>query len=96
MGNEHIDVEYVANLARIKLSDSECSEFQGQLDDVLGYIEKLKSVSVEGVEPTAYASPVFDQLRDDIARPCLTQEEVMKLAPDQGAGQIRVPKVVDN
>ena len=65
MSSEHIDVRYIADLARIDLSDQECETFQGQLESIIGYIEKLKDVDVEGIEPTAHASPVFDRLRED-------------------------------
>lgn len=92
---EEIDVRYVGNLARIDLSDEECTTFQGQLHAILDYIEKLKDVDIEGIEPTAHASPVFDRLREDCLRPGLQQEDLLRNAPDSALGQIRVPKVVD-
>lgn len=95
MSSEHMDVRYVANLARIDLSDGECATFQGQLDAVLGYIEKLKDVDVEGIEPTAHATPVFDRLREDVSRPGLSQGDLLRNAPESALSQIRVPKVVD-
>ena len=95
MSSEHIDVRYVANLARIDLSDEECSTFQGQLDAILGYIDKLNDVNVEDIEPTAHATPVFDRLREDIALPGLSQDDLLRNAPESALGQIRVPKVVD-
>ncbi len=95
MSSEHMDVRHIADLARIDLSDEECSVFQGQLESVLGYIEKLKSVDVEGIEPTAHASPVFDRLRKDGSRPGLEQADLLRNAPDKALGQIRMPKVVD-
>ena len=52
-----MDIDYVANLARIELSADEKQKFQGQLGDVLKYFEKLQEVNVEGVEPTAHAFP---------------------------------------
>lgn len=95
MSTEHIDVRYIADLARIDLSQEECDTFQGQLESILGYIETLKDVDVEGIEPTAHASPVFDRLREDASRPGLEQADLLKNAPDSALGQIRVPKVVD-
>ncbi len=90
-----MDVRYVANLARIELSDEECDTFQGQLDAIIGYIETLTDVDVEGIEPTAHASPVFDRLREDVSRPGLEQADLLRNAPESALGQIRVPKVVD-
>ncbi len=90
-----MDVRYVANLARIELSDEECDTFQGQLDAIIGYIETLTDVDVEGIEPTAHASPVFDRLREDVSRPGLEQADLLRNAPESALGQIRVPIVVD-
>ncbi len=90
-----MDVRYVANLARIDLSNEECETFQGQLDAILGYIETLTDVDIEGIEPTAHAAPVFDRLREDQARPGLEQADLLRNAPDSALGQVRVPKVVD-
>ena len=95
MSSEHIDVRYVANLARIDLSEEECTTFQGQLEAVLGYIDKRKDVDVDGIEPMAHASPVFDRLREDVARDGLNQDDLSRNAPESALGQVRVPKVVD-
>ena len=54
---EGMDIDYVANLARIELSNEERSKFQSQLGQVLQYFEKLQKVDVDGVEPTAHAFP---------------------------------------
>lgn len=91
---EQIDVRYVADLARMELTDDECDTFQGQLDAILGYIDQLKEVDVTGIEPTAHASPVFDRIREDVSRKGLDQDGLLENAPDQALGQIRVPKVV--
>jgi aspartyl-tRNA(Asn)/glutamyl-tRNA(Gln) amidotransferase subunit C len=95
MSSEHMNVRHIADLARIDLSNEECETFQGQLDSIIGYIETLKSVDVEGIEPTAHASPVFDRLREDASRPGLEQADLLRNAPDSALGQIRMPKVVD-
>ncbi len=95
MSTENMDVRYVANLARIELTDAECEIFQGQLDAILGYIDTLRDVDVEGIEPTAHASPVFDRLREDASRSGLGQADLLQNAPESALGQIRVPKVVD-
>ena len=95
MSTEHMNVRHVADLARIDLTDEECGTFQGQLDAILGYIETLKSVDVEGIEPTAHATPVYDRLREDGSRPGLEQADLLRNAPDKALGQIRMPKVVD-
>ncbi|MDG0994823.1 MAG: Asp-tRNA(Asn)/Glu-tRNA(Gln) amidotransferase subunit GatC [Akkermansiaceae bacterium] len=95
MNKEQIDVRYVANLARMDLSEEECTIFQGQLNAILGYIEKLQDVDIEGIDPTAHNSPVFAGLREDTSRPALSQDDLLRNAPESALGQIRVPKVVD-
>lgn len=95
MSSENIDVRYVANLARINLSDEECVTFQGQLEAILGYIETLKDADVDSIDLTTHASPITDVLREDISRDGLEQADLMRNAPDKALGQIRVPKVVD-
>jgi aspartyl-tRNA(Asn)/glutamyl-tRNA(Gln) amidotransferase subunit C len=90
-----IDIDYVANLARIALSDDERRLFSGQLEEVLTYIEKLNTVDVDRVEPTAHAIPVTNVWRQDISRPGLTVEEALQNAPAARDGMFVVPKVVE-
>lgn len=94
--NQPIDVRYVANLARIDLSEEECATFQDQLGAILGYIETLQNVDVGDIEPTAHAAQVYDHLRKDRSRPGLGQQDLLRNAPASANGQIRVPKVVDS
>lgn len=95
MSSDHIDVHYVANLARINVSDEECETFQGQLEAILGYIETLKDADVDSISLTTHAGPITDDLREDISRQGLAQSGLLQNAPDSALGQIRVPKVVD-
>lgn len=90
-----IDIDYVANLARVALTDEERALFSGQLEEVLTYIEKLNTVNVDGVEPTAHAIPVANVWRSDEPRPGLSQEEAVMNAPASRDGMFVVPKVVE-
>jgi len=94
MSHSHIDVRYVANLARLELSDEEVALFQPQLEAILQHVEALTQLNVDGIEPTAHASPVFDRMRTDVPHESLPLAAVLQNAPDQAQGQIRVPKVV--
>jgi aspartyl-tRNA(Asn)/glutamyl-tRNA(Gln) amidotransferase subunit C len=94
MPQPHIDVSYVANLARLELSAEETATFQVQLDAILGYVETLSRLDVSGIEATAHAVPVCGRMRADEPRPSLPPQAVLQNAPDQSQGQIRVPKVV--
>jgi aspartyl-tRNA(Asn)/glutamyl-tRNA(Gln) amidotransferase subunit C len=90
-----INIEYVANLARLALAPEEKSRYAQQLGDILHYVEKLKQVDVTGVEPMAHASPVFNVWQADVARPGLTVEQALGNAPAQRTQMIVVPKVVE-
>jgi len=94
MPTPSIDVRYVADLARLDLDEEEVRTFQGQLGTILEYIEKLGELDLEGIEPTAHSSPVFDRLDADEPRPGLESAALLDNAPDQASGQVRVPKVV--
>ncbi|MEM1084978.1 MAG: Asp-tRNA(Asn)/Glu-tRNA(Gln) amidotransferase subunit GatC [Verrucomicrobiota bacterium] len=94
MATDHIDVRYVAGLARLELSDEECATFQPQLDAILRYAESLGGLDVAGIEPTAHPVPVFDVMREDEPGTSLPQEALLRNAPDQSQQQVRVPKVI--
>ena len=94
-GADRIDVHYVANLARLRLTDAEAQQFQGQLDDILDYINQIRQIDVSGVEPTAHATRVQNVFRKDQARPGLEREQVMANAPVHTADQFSVPKIVE-
>ena len=89
------NIDHVANLARIALTEEEKAKFSAQLADVLSYIEQLKKVDVSHVEPTAHAFPVFNVWSDDVAEPGLPIEAVLKNAPAQRNHMIAVPKVIE-
>jgi aspartyl-tRNA(Asn)/glutamyl-tRNA(Gln) amidotransferase subunit C len=94
MSHSHIDVRYVANLARLELSDEEVATFQPQLEAILVHVEELSKLDVAGIEPTAHPAPVFGRMRNDEPHTSLAPSAVLQNAPDQAQGQIRVPKVV--
>jgi aspartyl-tRNA(Asn)/glutamyl-tRNA(Gln) amidotransferase subunit C len=89
------DVKYVAHLARIALTPAEQEKFNGQLGNILGYIEKLNQLDVAGIEPTAHAVPLQNVFRADEIKPSLSNEEAMRNAPSQANGLFLVPKIVE-
>jgi len=90
-----LNIDHIANLARIALTPEEKAKFATQLGDVLSYIEQLKKVDVSGVEPTAHAFPVYNVWADDVAQPGLSVEAALQNAPAQRNNMIAVPKVVE-
>ena len=89
---EKIDVRYVANLARLKLSDDEVSLFEGQLAEILRYMNNLREAKIETASQTA---PASNDLRDDAPRDWFSAEEALKNAPRQRDNLFIVPKVVE-
>jgi len=95
MAKVDIDVKYVAHLARLSLSADEEQKIGAQLDNILGYIEKLKEVDVTGVEPTAHAFPLVNVTRPDEVCPSISNEEALRNAPAKANGLFIVPKIVE-
>lgn len=91
-----MDLDYVANLARIELTPEEKERFANQFSAILGYFEKLKAVDVSGIEPTAHAFPVENVLGADEPGPAFSPEEAMRNAPAQRQNMVVVPKVVED
>jgi aspartyl-tRNA(Asn)/glutamyl-tRNA(Gln) amidotransferase subunit C len=94
--NAPMDVDYVAKLARIELTDEEKSTYQRQLGDVLTYFQKLQELNVDGVEPTAHAFPRYNVWDEDEAKPGLSSVEALKNAPQSRQDQVVVPKVIED
>ena len=90
-----LNIDHVANLARIALTQEEKERYAEQLGDVLRYIEQLRKVDVSNVEPTAHAFPVYNVWADDVAREGLPVELALKNAPSQRDNMVSVPKVVE-
>lgn len=95
MPDQTLDVNYVAQLARLRLTPEEAQLFQEQLGHVLTYADKLREVDVSGVEAAAHAVPIFDVVREDEARAWFTAEEALRNAPRQANDLFIVPKVVE-
>jgi aspartyl-tRNA(Asn)/glutamyl-tRNA(Gln) amidotransferase subunit C len=95
MSSPELDVRYVAELARIDLSEEEISTFQGQLGRILEYMKQLDALDVSGIEPTAHANPVYDVLRADELQPSLERDLALSNAPRKTEDQFMVPKVVE-
>jgi|TARA_B100000959_G_scaffold160259_1_gene167889 aspartyl-tRNA(Asn)/glutamyl-tRNA(Gln) amidotransferase subunit C len=91
----NVDLSRVVRLARIELTLEEQRRISPQLAEVLRYVDKLKELNVEGVEPTAHAVPLENVLREDELRASLSQEEALSNAPKTANGLFVVPKIVE-
>lgn len=89
------EVDYIANLSRLHLSNAERDRAANELSQILDYFEKLKELDTEGVEPTEHVLPVVNVLRADKSRPGLSTEAALQNAPEQAADMFQVPRVVE-
>jgi aspartyl-tRNA(Asn)/glutamyl-tRNA(Gln) amidotransferase subunit C len=89
------DVEHVAGLARLTLSEEEKQQFSAQLNKILQYAGKLDELNTDGVEPTSHVMPIANVMREDAVRPSLPLERVLLNAPDEEDGQFKVPAVLE-
>ena len=87
------DVEHVAKLARLELTEAEKEKFATQLGDVLKYVEQMNEVDTSSVEPMAHAVDFVNVMRDDVVKYEQTKEELMKNAQDEEDGFFKVPKI---
>lgn len=89
------EVEKVAKLARLELTEAEKEAFTKQLTDILSYVETLKRYDTDGVEPTATVLGPVNVFRDDEVRPSLPVERALANAPEQSDGFFVVPKILE-
>ena len=90
-----IDIEHVARLARLALTDEEKERLREQLGLIIEYAAKVGEVAAEDVPPTAYAIPRANVYREDVPEPSLPQAEALANAPDQEDGRFKVPRIVE-
>lgn len=90
-----MDIEKVARLARLELSEDEKVTFANQLEQILTYMEQLNRLDTTGVEPTSHAIPIYNVFREDEVKPSFAQEEVLATAPDEGEGHFKVPRIIE-
>jgi len=90
-----IDIEHVARLARLALTDEESAALKAQLGQILEHAAKVGEVAAVDVPPTASPIPRANVFRDDVPEPSLPVEEAMRNAPDRVGDRFSVPRVVE-
>jgi aspartyl-tRNA(Asn)/glutamyl-tRNA(Gln) amidotransferase subunit C len=88
------EVLYVAHLARLDLDAESIEKFAGQIDEILGYIEKLNQVDTRNIKPTSHAIFLTNAFREDQEREHIARELALANAPEKEDGSFVVPKVV--
>jgi len=89
------DVEHVARLARLALTEEEIEQLTGELGTILEHAAAVSTLDLAGVPPTAHPLPLVNVLRADVVRPPLDRAEVLAQAPDVEGGRFRVPRILD-
>jgi aspartyl-tRNA(Asn)/glutamyl-tRNA(Gln) amidotransferase subunit C len=89
------DVEHVARLTRLFLTEEEIERMREQLNSILAHLDTLRTVDTEGVEPTAHAVDVVNVMREDAVEPCLPQDAMLANAPDRSGELFRVPRIIE-
>jgi aspartyl-tRNA(Asn)/glutamyl-tRNA(Gln) amidotransferase subunit C len=88
-------VRRIAKLARIRVEENQLSQLQAELNGILGWIEQLNEVDVEGVEPLTGGAQMALKLREDVVNDGGIVEQVLANAPDRAGDFYAVPKVVE-
>jgi aspartyl-tRNA(Asn)/glutamyl-tRNA(Gln) amidotransferase subunit C len=90
------DVEHLARLAQLELSDADLTQLTDQLRDILGYAAEIAAIDTTGVAPTSHPFTAATLWRDDEPRPSLIRDDVLSSAPDAdtSTGLFRVPRVL--
>ena len=88
------EVEHVAHLARLNLSEEELEKMTGQLDEILSYVAKLEELDTTGVEPTTHAFSITNAFREDSPHNSLTQEESLRNCAVKNSEAFIVPRIL--
>jgi aspartyl-tRNA(Asn)/glutamyl-tRNA(Gln) amidotransferase subunit C len=91
-----IDIDHVARLARLALTEEEKAQLRDQLAVILEHAAKVSEVAADDVPPTAYAIPRANVYRDDVPEPSIPQAEALSNAPEQEDGRFKVPQIVES
>ena len=88
-------VEHVARLARLELSEADKERMRRELDGILSYIDTLRALQTDGVEPTSHAVPLTSVMREDEPEPSFPQADMLANAPDPSGESFRVPRIIE-
>lgn len=89
------EVDHIALLSRLELSEAERERAATELTQILSYFEKLAELDTQNVEPTAQVIPTVNVLREDIVRPSLAPAAALQNAPESADNMFQVPRVVE-
>lgn len=88
-------VQHVANLARLNLTEEEQQEMQKDLESIISFADKLNELNIEEIKPTAHVIPIQNVFRKDEVRPSLERDQLLANAPSKQDGCFYVPKIME-
>lgn len=88
-------IKKIADSVRIEISDEEAETYTGQINSIIEYASKLSELNTDDVQPTTHGIVLENVLRDDVPKQSITQEEVLKNAPEEQDGHFKVPSIME-
>lgn len=88
-------VEHVANLARLNLTEEEKEQMTKDMEAIIGFADQINSLDIADVKPTDHVIPINNVFREDVAAPSMDREKLLSNAPNQENGCFSVPKVME-
>lgn len=88
------EVSHIAHLARIEMRKGDLEKFTGQLSEILDYVDTLKKLDTDGIDPTFLTAPVGNRFREDRVKPSLDREETLQNAPQKEDGYFKAPRIL--
>lgn len=89
------DVQYIAALSRLEISEAEMPRFTEQFNQILNYADILQKVDTSGIEPTFSILPLYNVLREDVPQEGVSHEAALSNAPAVHNGGFKVPRVIE-
>ena len=90
------EVQHIAELAKLQLTEAEAALYQEQLSDILDYIQRLNTLDTAAIPPTATVLPLRSVMRDDVARPSLPVDEILANAPARAGDSFEVRVILED
>ena len=88
------DVEYIANLSRLEITEAEKDEYAAQLSGILEHVNRLQKLNTDNIEPTFYTIDMKNVMREDENEPVLDKQKVFDAAPSIENNGFKVPKIL--
>lgn len=88
------EVRHVAMLARLAVTDEQVQTLRSELNSILGHIDAIQQLDLDGVEPMTHAVPMVNEVREDVVRPSLDRERALMNAPASEDGAFVIPRIV--